>query len=463
MAHLTLCTIARDEQELLPGCLDSVRGAIDRMIVVDTGSTDATASIAAAAGALVVRHGWDDDFAAARNAALEHVDGGFVLVLDADERLAPGHGPALRALVERGGIDGALLELHDASRAGATPEEVLDGRARRGEPMLLARLLRRTGDLRWEGLVHEHVTGWARGKRIVASDVAIVHYGAIPEVRAQKRKRERNLGLLERVCAREPDNVVFRTHLAHELLEAGDAARARAEAERAWRALEAQHARGSPAPSAITLATLRAFLALRGDELDLAAATLGRARDWSGAHPNLDLLACVHAERALLAEAEPEAAARAARAALAGGERALGQAGRAFAAQVLPGATSWATATRLGTLRLLLGEPEAALAAFERALAAKPGHGEALLGCAEALILTGRAAEVLAAGAALAAIDAPDAWILAALAAHELGGAADSAPLLARAEALLAEREPIAPHRRYYLDELQARARSSAA
>ena len=142
---------------------------------------------------------------------------------------------------------------------------------------------------------------------------------------------------------------------------------------------------------------------------------------------------------------------------------ALARAGQAFEAQVLPGATSWATATRLGTLHLLLGEPAAALAAFERALATKPGHDEAFLGRAEALILTGRAAEALSGGAALVAADTPDGWILAAMAAVELGRAEDARPMLERAEASLAGRELLAPHRSWYLDELQRRARSSAA
>jgi tetratricopeptide (TPR) repeat protein len=307
------------------------------------------------------------------------------------------------------------------------------------------------------------VTSWAHGKRIETTGVAIVHYGAVPELRLLRKKRERNLRLLERVSALEPENAVYRAHLAHELLEDGQAARARAEAEHGWRALEAQHASGAAAPSAVSLATLRAFLALKEGELDLAEHTLERARAWNGAHPNLDLLACVHAERALLTASDLESATRTARRALRAGEEALARLGQAFEAQVLPGATSWATATRLGTLHLLLGEPAAALAAFERALAAKPGHDEALLGRAEALILTGRAAEALRAGAALVASDTPDGWILAAMAAFELGRAEDSRPMLERAQASLARREPLAPHRSWYLDELQARTQSSAA
>ena len=62
--RLTLCVIARDEADMLPDCLASVEGIVDRVVVVDTGSTDATREIAVRCGARVVEHAWRDDFAA---------------------------------------------------------------------------------------------------------------------------------------------------------------------------------------------------------------------------------------------------------------------------------------------------------------------------------------------------------------------------------------------------------------
>ncbi len=56
-------------------------------VVVDTGSTDATASIAKECGACVIHFPWRDDFASARNAALDAIGTEWVLVLDADEEL----------------------------------------------------------------------------------------------------------------------------------------------------------------------------------------------------------------------------------------------------------------------------------------------------------------------------------------------------------------------------------------
>ena len=75
MSRITLCLIARDEERFLPACLASVRGAVDEIVVVDTGSADRTREIAAEAGALVVDFPWCDDFAAARNAGLARASG----------------------------------------------------------------------------------------------------------------------------------------------------------------------------------------------------------------------------------------------------------------------------------------------------------------------------------------------------------------------------------------------------
>ncbi|NUP96812.1 MAG: glycosyltransferase family 2 protein, partial [Planctomycetaceae bacterium] len=109
MQRLTLCVIAKNEEAMLSDCLASVRGLADAIVVVDTGSSDRTVEIAREHGAKVVHHEWSEDFAAARNAALPHVSSGFLLVLDADERLGPGARSALRKALRHDDFDCGLL------------------------------------------------------------------------------------------------------------------------------------------------------------------------------------------------------------------------------------------------------------------------------------------------------------------------------------------------------------------
>ena len=67
---LSACMIVKNEEELLPRCLESIKDAVDEIIVVDTGSTDRTVEIAESFGAKVYHHPWNDDFSAARSHAL---------------------------------------------------------------------------------------------------------------------------------------------------------------------------------------------------------------------------------------------------------------------------------------------------------------------------------------------------------------------------------------------------------
>ena len=96
---LSLSMIVRDEAERIEACLRSVQGFVDEMVVVDTGSSDATVAIAEGLGATVHRIDWPGDFAPARNQALQWVNGDWVLVLDADERLRPEAREPLRRLM----------------------------------------------------------------------------------------------------------------------------------------------------------------------------------------------------------------------------------------------------------------------------------------------------------------------------------------------------------------------------
>ncbi len=94
--NLSLCMIVKDEAETLCRCLRSVTGVVDEIIVIDTGSQDQTPEMARDFGARVYFFEWCHDFAAARNQALQYVQGDWVLILDADEELVPEVIPLIR-------------------------------------------------------------------------------------------------------------------------------------------------------------------------------------------------------------------------------------------------------------------------------------------------------------------------------------------------------------------------------
>ena len=61
MVTISLCMIVKDEEALLPRCLESIQGLVEEVIVVDTGSSDRTMELAQQAGAQVYTSpGWGD-------------------------------------------------------------------------------------------------------------------------------------------------------------------------------------------------------------------------------------------------------------------------------------------------------------------------------------------------------------------------------------------------------------------
>ena len=86
---ISLCMITKNEEQHLSRCLSSVKKIADEIIIVDTGSEDQTVAIAHAFGAKVFEYEWDNNFARARNYSLSQATGDWILILDADECIAP--------------------------------------------------------------------------------------------------------------------------------------------------------------------------------------------------------------------------------------------------------------------------------------------------------------------------------------------------------------------------------------
>lgn len=85
---LSIIVIAKNEQEMIKACLESVKWA-EEIIVIDNDSIDKTADIAKIGGARVIKFE-SNDFSKIRNRGMQEVKGAWVLYVDADERvLAP--------------------------------------------------------------------------------------------------------------------------------------------------------------------------------------------------------------------------------------------------------------------------------------------------------------------------------------------------------------------------------------
>ena len=201
MNRLDLVMIVRDEARCLERCLASARPWVDGMLVLDTGSADATVEIARRAGARVERFAWVDDFAAARNVALGHSDAAWRLVLDADEWISSG-GESLAALRHQpadfiGQI--SVASLFDSAGGGV-------GEA----PSWLPRLLPK--GVSYVGRIHEQPQAPLPRRRL---PLRIAHDGYLDAQMAGKHGR--NQRLLELALAAQPEDAFLRYQLGKDL------------------------------------------------------------------------------------------------------------------------------------------------------------------------------------------------------------------------------------------------------
>ncbi|MEM6795690.1 MAG: glycosyltransferase [Acidobacteriota bacterium] len=232
LPSLAAALIVRDEERFLGDCLASLKGVVEDIVVVDTGSRDGTREIAEAAGARLFHFAWCDDFAAARNAALDACRSDWVLYIDADERVVGGCDDEFRQLLEDPGFVGLTVRFRPVT-----------GYTFYREP----RLFRRHPDVRFRGAIHEtHLPDLyslaLRERRLIGhSELALHHLGYDGDI---SHKHPRNLPLLEARLREDPDHIYSWWHLGQTLAGLGRMG----EAEEAWRrGLEAaRRASGAP-------------------------------------------------------------------------------------------------------------------------------------------------------------------------------------------------------------------------
>ncbi len=223
MSSISLCLICKNEEEFLGGCLESAAGVVDEIVVVDTGSTDATIKIAQAAGAHVVEAPWVD-FSAARNRALDEATGEWVLILDADEELVVEDPDRLRELASQGEAHAWFIRVIQVVEMSEYVD--IDG----SPQMFMNRFFKRAG-ARWVNPVHEQICLPAGAKTAAAAGVDIVHYGYLHDVFVDRAKGEWKKALITQWLKERPDDPMPHFYLANQVRGEGDYQTAAAEYE----------------------------------------------------------------------------------------------------------------------------------------------------------------------------------------------------------------------------------------
>ena len=219
---LSACVITKNEEENIGTWLASMKKIADEMIVVDTGSTDRTVEMAKEAGARVFHHAWQNDFAAAKNAALEKAKGDWILFLDADEHFSPQTLPKVRPLLEKveaspKPIVGVICRLINIDK---------DQGNRFMGAIFQLRIFRNSRDLRYEGKIHEHIVDVRREEHEMFATPKLVIFHTGYSLHLVRKKLERNLDFLRQKEEAQGESVDDALHYMDCYYGLGDFARA---------------------------------------------------------------------------------------------------------------------------------------------------------------------------------------------------------------------------------------------
>ena len=196
---ISLCMIVKNEERFLGQALRSVFDAVDEIVVVDTGSTDRTIEIAKSFGAIVVEREWRNDFAWARNQAIDAASKRWIMCIDADEELTVQSKPALKLLKSAPAYrNGAWVRILNKSDDYLGTGEMSHS---------LIRIFPNDAAIRFRGAIHEFPTigDSPTGIDAVIAPVSIVHHGYVKEIVEQRDKGARNMAIVRAAAEAEPD------------------------------------------------------------------------------------------------------------------------------------------------------------------------------------------------------------------------------------------------------------------
>jgi len=192
MHLLSLCMIVRNEESLLPRCLESVKDLADEIVIVDTGSTDRTKEIARQYTDKIYDFAWTNNFAEARNESLRHATGKWILVLDADEYVSSETDKKeLRRFLEQTEADNSVYMLPILNVLG-------DGDNLGYKETLSTRLFPNHRGIHYIRPIHEQLTA-SYPFEYKRYNFYIYHTGYMDKRVEEKRKAERNWGIFRDV------------------------------------------------------------------------------------------------------------------------------------------------------------------------------------------------------------------------------------------------------------------------
>ncbi|MFI3177340.1 MAG: glycosyltransferase [Eubacteriales bacterium] len=198
MLPISICIIAKNEEERIEQCLNSLKPYDFEIILVDTGSTDRTVEIGKRYTNHIYDFNWINDFSAARNFSISKASNDWILVLDCDEVLQE-----LNALEIQHFMQHNLACVGDVTRLNEIPSK---GEIRHiQEP--ISRFFHKKY-CHFAGSIHEQIVP-LNGNTLCVNlpiPISILHVGYNVSQEDLIKKHTRNIDLLKIVAKKEPTN-----------------------------------------------------------------------------------------------------------------------------------------------------------------------------------------------------------------------------------------------------------------
>ncbi len=198
---ISLCMIVKNEEDWIEGALESVRSVVDEIVIADTGCTDRTLERVRRFSPKIIDFKWTEDFGEARNRTLTEAQHPWILVLDADERIAARDLPLITGVTQQ-----PLAGYHLIQRNYVFANQVFGWTANSGQyaegkdyagyvDNPLIRLFRNDPQLRFQGAVHEIIDPTRLPSHFQFDSIPAVlhHYG---KVRGEERLAAKQLHYL---------------------------------------------------------------------------------------------------------------------------------------------------------------------------------------------------------------------------------------------------------------------------
>lgn len=191
---ISACMIVKNEEELLPECLESIRDWVDEIVIVDTGSTDKTIEIAKSYGAKIYHQKWESNFSKHRNYSIDEATSDWIFIIDADERFYNEDVEIIKKQINKS--DYSIIAINVYNVSGKFEEKVTS--------LASVRFFKNELNLHYKGRVHNQLE-IDPSIPIIRTKARLKHlgYGLSEDKMAAKAKR--TIELLEKQIKDRPD------------------------------------------------------------------------------------------------------------------------------------------------------------------------------------------------------------------------------------------------------------------